>query len=116
MGPIEDKANFWVTLLRGSVQAIGVSGVILLGVLFVVWRGVNVVEPKLERVTNAAIENIAGQAESNRRTTVVLEEQAQTQRQQVQLIEGLHDKVDGAIGRLERIETKVDSSRESNHR
>lgn len=106
MGPIEDKAKFWTVQLKSVVQTVGISGVILGMVMYggygIMMRVIDVVEPKLERVTSATVDHMAEQ-------TATTKQISQTMKQQSELIQGLHTKVDGVSSRIERIEIKLDS-------
>lgn len=105
---VDKNAPWWSSQIRWAVQTVGISGVILGAFMYGGYRlmsqGIAVVEPRLERVTNATIDHMAEQ-------TATTKQISETMKAQYTLIEGLHDKVDGVSVRLERVETKLDNKK-----
>lgn len=103
---VNGNAPWWTSQIRWAVQTVGVSGVVLAAFMYggyrLMSRGIEVVEPRLERLTNAAVDTMADQ-------TATMKQIVKTQDRQSQLIEGLHTKVDGVSTRIEKIEGKLET-------
>lgn len=100
-----EQKSYWMQQAEWAVKTVGVSGVIL-GVLLwggyrVVMRCLDLVEPKLERVTEAHIKYLATETENGRKNQQNLEKLIDINGQVVELVKGVHERLDTLEEKLE---------------